>query len=46
MKKRLVSETDAIKTEMINLDKKEHYLQQTYDNSKSSLEQVLARGGR
>ncbi|KAF2798635.1 Prefoldin [Melanomma pulvis-pyrius CBS 109.77] len=45
VQKRLVTESDALKSELANLDKKEHYLQQTYDNSKSSLEQVLRAGG-
>ncbi|KAF2704532.1 Prefoldin [Pleomassaria siparia CBS 279.74] len=46
VQKRLVTEGVALEKEMENLNKKEHYLQQTYDNSKSSLEQVLRTGGR
>ncbi|PSN73090.1 Prefoldin [Corynespora cassiicola Philippines] len=45
VQKRLVSESEGLKSEMTNLDKKEDYLEKTYENSKSSLEQVLRAGG-
>ncbi|KAF2255535.1 Prefoldin [Trematosphaeria pertusa] len=45
VQKRLASERDALKAEMSNLDKKEDYLEKTYENSKNSLEQVLRGGG-
>ncbi|KAH7096010.1 Prefoldin [Paraphoma chrysanthemicola] len=38
---RLQAESEALVKEMSNLDKKEDYLEKTYANSKSSLEQVL-----
>ena len=41
VQKRLESENEALNKEMSNLDKKEDYLEKTYANSKSSLEQVL-----
>jgi prefoldin subunit 1 len=37
----LKEEGEALAKEMSNLDKKEDYLEKTYANSKSSLEQVL-----
>lgn len=45
VQKRLATESDDLKSEMTNLDKKEDYLTKTYENSKNSLEQVLGRGG-
>ncbi|KAF2869823.1 Prefoldin [Massariosphaeria phaeospora] len=45
VQKRLSSEADEIKAEMTNLDKKEDYLEKTYQNSKSAIEQVLGRAG-
>ena len=41
VQKRLKEESEALTKEMSNLDKKEDYLEKTYANSKSSLEQVL-----
>ncbi|KAF2031986.1 Prefoldin [Setomelanomma holmii] len=41
VQKRLQSESEALIKERSNLDKKEDYLEKTYANSKSSLEQVL-----
>lgn len=41
VQKRLKEESEALTKEMANLDKKEDYLEKTYANSKSSLEQVL-----
>ncbi|PVI07085.1 Prefoldin [Periconia macrospinosa] len=45
VKKRLASEGDKLKSDLVSLDKKEDYLEKTYQNSKSSLEQVLKAGG-
>ncbi|KAF2199235.1 Prefoldin [Delitschia confertaspora ATCC 74209] len=45
VQKRLASETEELKLDMANLDKKADYLEKTYQNSKSSLEQVLRGGG-
>ncbi|KAJ4296519.1 hypothetical protein N0V90_006564 [Kalmusia sp. IMI 367209] len=44
VQKRILDESDKLKTELSNLNKKEDYLEKTYENSKNSLEQVL--GGR
>ena len=44
VQKRIKNETEALKTELSNLNKKEDYLEKTYENSKASIEQVL--GGR
>ena len=46
VQKRLASEGDELKVELANLDKKEDYLEKTYQNSKNSLEQVLGGGAR
>ncbi|KAF2653901.1 Prefoldin [Lophiostoma macrostomum CBS 122681] len=45
VKKRLSSESEQLKSDLTNLDKKEDYLEKTYQNSKTSLEQVLRSGG-
>ncbi|ORY06498.1 Prefoldin [Clohesyomyces aquaticus] len=45
VQKRISTESDALKSEMANLDKKQDYLEKTYTNSKNSLEQVLRGGG-
>jgi prefoldin subunit 1 len=45
VQKRLVAESEKLKVDMSNLDKKEDYLEKTYTNSKNSLEQVLGRAG-
>jgi prefoldin subunit 1 len=45
VQKRLEAESEKIKSEMENLNKKEDYLTKTYENSKTSIEQVLGRGG-
>lgn len=45
VQKRLVTESEKLKVDMTNLDKKEDYLEKTYTNSKNSLEQVLGRAG-
>jgi len=44
VQKRISDEGTKLKAELSNLDKKEDYLEKTYQNSKNSLEQVL--GGR
>lgn len=44
VQKRIADETEKLKIELANLNKKEDYLEKTYENSKASLEQVL--GGR
>ena len=44
VQKRITDESEKLKTELTNLNKKEDYLEKTYENSKASLEQVL--GGR
>ena len=41
VQKRLEQESEALAKDMVNLDKKEDYLEKTYANSKSNLEQVL-----
>jgi len=38
-----VTESEKLKVDMSNLDKKEDYLEKTYTNSKNSIEQVLGR---
>ncbi|KAF2638152.1 Prefoldin [Massarina eburnea CBS 473.64] len=45
VKKRLASESDKLKSELSNLDKKEDYLSKTYENSKNSIESVLRGRG-
>lgn len=45
VQERLASESEELKAELANLDKKEDYLEKTYQNSKNSLEQVLRGGG-
>ena len=44
VQERIANETEKLKIEFTNLNKKEDYLEKTYENSKASLEQVL--GGR
>ncbi|KAF2740008.1 Prefoldin [Polyplosphaeria fusca] len=44
VQKRISKESDEVKFELANLQKKQDYLEKTYENSKNSLEQVL-RGG-
>ncbi|KAF1810329.1 Prefoldin, partial [Eremomyces bilateralis CBS 781.70] len=41
VKKRLQSETEGLKSDMTNLEKKLHYLETTYKNSIDNLEQLL-----
>jgi prefoldin subunit 1 len=46
VQKRLAIEGDELKAELANLDKKEDYLEKTFQNSKNSLEQVLGGAAR
>lgn len=46
VKTRLVKESDALKKDMENLEKKLHYLETTYKNSREHLEAVFKNGGR
>ncbi|KAL1604593.1 hypothetical protein SLS59_003788 [Nothophoma quercina] len=43
VQKRLETEEKAMKAEMTNLNKKEDYLEMTYKNSKSAIEEALKR---
>ena len=45
VQKRLAAESEELKSDMSNLEKKQDYLEKTYQNSKNSLEQVLRGGG-
>ncbi|KAF2813222.1 prefoldin subunit 1 [Mytilinidion resinicola] len=45
VKERLASETAALEKEMVNLEKKLHYLDTTYKNSQQGIEQLLRSGG-
>jgi prefoldin subunit 1 len=45
VQKRLNTEGEQLKSDLANLDKKEDYLEKTYQNSKTSIEQVLRSGG-
>ncbi|KAF2189666.1 Prefoldin [Zopfia rhizophila CBS 207.26] len=45
VQKRIASESEEINADMSNLQKKQDYLEKTYENSKQSLEQVLRGGG-
>ncbi|KAF2471994.1 Prefoldin [Lindgomyces ingoldianus] len=45
VQKRISFESDELKSDMSNLEKKQDYLEKTYQNSKQSLEQVLRGGG-
>jgi len=38
---RLAAESEELKSDMSNLEKKLHYLETTYKNSKDNLEQIL-----
>ena len=46
MNKRLASEVATSKTEITNLEKKLHYLETTYKNSREHIDQILKRSGR
>ncbi|KAK3072812.1 hypothetical protein LTR53_006131 [Teratosphaeriaceae sp. CCFEE 6253] len=45
VKQRQATEAQDIKKELANLDKKQHYLETTFKNSKEHMEQILSRGG-
>ncbi len=45
VQKRLETEEKAMQTEMVNLNKKEDYLEMTYKNSKNAIEEALKRQG-
>lgn len=42
---RLAAETEELKLDMSNLEKKLNYLETTYKNSKENLEQILKSAG-
>ncbi|OBT75249.1 hypothetical protein VF21_05610 [Pseudogymnoascus sp. 05NY08] len=44
--KRLTSETAGLKTDVESLNKKLHYLETTYKNSRDHMEQIFKSGGR
>ncbi|KXL49438.1 hypothetical protein M433DRAFT_2477 [Acidomyces richmondensis BFW] len=41
---RQAKEAEEVRKELANLDKKLHYLEQTYKNSQENIEQILQRG--
>ncbi|KAL9031711.1 MAG: hypothetical protein Q9196_000259 [Gyalolechia fulgens] len=43
---RLVSETAELKSDIANLNKKLHYLETTYKNSRGHIDQIFKSGGR
>ncbi|KAK3622446.1 hypothetical protein LTR56_001935 [Elasticomyces elasticus] len=45
VKKRQAKEAEEIKKELLNLDKKQHYLETTFKNSQDHMKQILERGG-
>jgi prefoldin subunit 1 len=42
----LTSETAGLKTDVESLNKKLHYLETTYKNSREHMEQIFKSGGR
>ncbi|THX20263.1 hypothetical protein D6D17_00772 [Aureobasidium pullulans] len=46
VKVRLTKDQDAIRKDMEGLDKKMHYLETTYKNSKDHLDAIFKNGGR
>ena len=42
----MIKDQDAIKKDMEGLDKKMHYLETTYKNSKDHLDAIFKNGGR
>lgn len=44
--KRLSSESTALKKDITELEKKLHYLQTTFKNSRDHIEKILQTGGR
>lgn len=45
VKTRLVTEGEELKTDTVNLEKKLHYLETTYKNSRDNLEQLFNKAG-
>ena len=45
VKQQQTKQAEDVKKELVNLDKKLHYLEQTYKNSTDHIEQILRRGG-
>ena len=45
MKQRLAAESEELKSDTSNLEKKLHYLETTYKNSQQSIEQLFRSGG-
>lgn len=43
MKQRLAAEGEELKGDTVNLEKKLHYLETTYKNSRDNLEQLFKR---
>jgi prefoldin subunit 1 len=46
VKKRLESENKELQSDVSNLEKKLHYLETTFKNSRSNLDKVLQSGSR
>ena len=45
VKQRLAAESEELKSDTSNLEKKLHYLETTYKNSQQSIEQLFRSGG-
>lgn len=45
VKQRLSKESEDLKSKMANLDKKLHYLETTYKNSRANMEQLFQSRG-
>jgi prefoldin subunit 1 len=45
VQKRLGSETEQLKADVVNLNKKLHYLETTHKNSQTHIERILKAGG-
>lgn len=45
VEKRLTSETDELKSDISNLNKKLHYLETTHKNSREHIDQIFKSGG-
>ncbi len=46
VEKRLSSETTELKSDISNLNKKLHYLETTYKNSREHIEKIMQSGAR
>ncbi|KAF2264600.1 Prefoldin [Lojkania enalia] len=46
VQKRISTESDGLQSEIASLEKKQDYLEKTYENSRASLERVLRGGGK